>query len=91
MKRTRTGFVKNLRYLCLLGVIALGLMTIVGSNGSGTTSGTGGTRDCPTVNDCGGNVYGLTVHEACGGCPSGTTLYNTYTSNGVKYYQCKCP
>ena len=92
MKRTRTGFIKNLRYLCLIGVIALGLMTIVGSNGASTTSGTGGTSiDCPTVNNCGGNVVALTVHEACGGCPSGTTVYNTYYSGGVKYYQCVCP
>jgi len=37
MKRTRIGFVKNLRYVCLMGVIALGLITIVGSNGGGET------------------------------------------------------
>ncbi len=50
MKRIRTGFIKNLRYLCLIGVIALGLMTIVGSNGTqaaGSSSGSGGSS-CPS-------------------------------------------
>ena len=31
----RYGFIKNLRYLCLVGVIALGMISIVGSNGDG--------------------------------------------------------
>jgi len=31
MKKSATMFFKNLRYICLIGVIALGLMTIVGS------------------------------------------------------------
>lgn len=35
MKRARNRFVKNLRYLCLVGVITLGLISIVGSNGGG--------------------------------------------------------
>jgi len=40
MRKVRNGFIKNLHYLCLIGVIALGLMTIVGSNGGdgGTTT-----------------------------------------------------
>lgn len=33
MKKARNGFIKNLRYLCLIGAAALGLMTIVASNG----------------------------------------------------------
>ena len=33
MKKPGTVFFKNLRYLCLVGVIALGLITIVGSSG----------------------------------------------------------
>ncbi len=33
MKKAKTMFIKNLRYLCLVGVIALGLMTIVGTGG----------------------------------------------------------
>ena len=35
MRKVRNGFIKNLHYLCLIGIIALGLMTIVGSNGGG--------------------------------------------------------
>jgi len=41
MKKKETMFIKNLRYLCLIGVIALGLMTIFGSNGD--EDGDGGT------------------------------------------------
>lgn len=43
MKKARNEFIKNLRYLCLIGVIALGLITIVGSNGGG--DGEGGVTD----------------------------------------------
>ena len=35
MKKTRGMFTQNLRYFCLVGVIALGLMTIVGTGGGG--------------------------------------------------------
>ena len=38
MRKAKNGFTKNLHYLCLIGIIALGLMTIVGSNGDGTTT-----------------------------------------------------
>lgn len=41
MKKNENSFLKNLRYLCLVGVIALGLMTIVGSGGGGGGGGTG--------------------------------------------------
>ncbi len=40
MKKTDTMFFKNLRSLCLIGVIGLGLITIVGSNGGGGDSAT---------------------------------------------------
>ena len=33
MNKTRTMFIKNLRYLCLVVVIIIGLMTIVGTGG----------------------------------------------------------
>ncbi len=36
MKKSGTIFFKNLRYICLVGVIALGLMTIVGSGSNGS-------------------------------------------------------
>ena len=42
MKKAGTMFIKNLRYLCLVGVIAIGLMTIVGTGGGG-----GGVGDVP--------------------------------------------
>lgn len=39
MRGARNGFIKNIHYLCLIGVVALGLMTIVGSNnGDGVTT-----------------------------------------------------
>jgi hypothetical protein len=49
MRKTRNGLVKNLPYLCLIGVIAFGLISIVGSNGG----------------DCGGGDadYRLTTEE----------------------------
>ena len=35
MKKVRNEFIKSLYYLCLIGVIALGLMTIIGTGGGG--------------------------------------------------------
>ena len=49
MKKARNGFIKNLRYLCLVGVIALGLMTIVGSNGGGSDTTTTPTTTTTTT------------------------------------------
>lgn len=45
MRKVRNGLVKNLNYLCLAGVIALGFMTIVatGGGGGGSSSSSGGT------------------------------------------------
>ena len=48
MKKTGTMFIKNLHYLCLVGVIALGLMTIVGTGGDGGGGGTATTTDTTT-------------------------------------------
>ncbi len=39
MKKVRNGLIKNLHYFCLIGVIALGLMTIVGTGGGGGGGG----------------------------------------------------
>ncbi len=47
MKKVRDRFIKNLHYLCLVGVIALGLMTIVGSSDGG--GGGGGGEDLGTA------------------------------------------
>jgi len=50
MAKTGTMLVKNLRYLCLVGVIALGLIAIVGSNGGG--GGGGGDGETDTTQSC---------------------------------------
>jgi hypothetical protein len=42
MKKARNGFAKNLHYLCLTGVIALGFMTIIATGGGGGGGGGGG-------------------------------------------------
>jgi len=42
MKRSRIRFTDNLHYICLIGVIALGVVSIVGSNGGGDGDGGGG-------------------------------------------------
>ena len=44
MKKQRPMFVQNLRYVCMVTVILLGLMTIVGTGGGG-----GGGEDNPEV------------------------------------------
>jgi len=48
MRKVKNGFIKNLHYLCLIGVIALGLMTIVGTGGGG-----GSTTSAPTTGSLG--------------------------------------
>jgi hypothetical protein len=45
MKKAGTMFIKNLRYLYLVGVIAIGLMTIIGTGGGGGGSGGGDDSD----------------------------------------------
>ena len=45
MENTRSMFIKNLRYICLVGLIALGLMTIVGTGGGGGGSSNGNGTD----------------------------------------------
>ena len=49
MRNVRNGFVKSINYLCLVGVIALGLMTIVATGGGGGDgAGGGGTSPLAT-------------------------------------------
>ena len=48
MKNPANMFIKNLRYMCLIGVIALGLITIVGSNPT-EDNGTSTTTTDPTA------------------------------------------
>lgn len=51
MKKVRNGFIKNLRYICLISVIVFGLMTIVGTGGGngGATGGNGGATNTVTI------------------------------------------
>jgi hypothetical protein len=70
MKRSRNGFIKNLRYLCLVGVIALGLMTIVGTGGGGGGDGGdggggggGGGDPCAGPVPCLTQDWGVTFYE----------------------------
>ena len=63
MKKVRNGFIQNLRYLCLIGFIALGLMTIVGTGGGG--GGGGGSAADGTVDVSGyWKIYHTTEGEA---------------------------
>ena len=49
MKKARDRFIKNLRYFCLIGVIALGLMTIIGTGGGGGGGGSAPPPDLGTA------------------------------------------
>ena len=53
MKRLRNRLVKNIHYLCIVSVIALGLITIIGSGGDG---GGGDSPACPTPGEWSGSA-----------------------------------
>jgi len=59
MKKARNWFIKNVHYLCLIGVVALGLMTIIGTGGGG---GGGSDTSTPTTDagETGGGGGGST-------------------------------
>ena len=57
MKKARNRFINNLPYLFLVGVIALGLMTIVGTGGGGG----GGSRTIIQLNVVMGPIVGANV------------------------------
>ncbi len=70
MKKARNRVINNLRYLCLVGVMVLGLMTIVGTGGGGgggtttpstttcvNVAGTWTTDSYVDATDCGGGTY----------------------------------
>ncbi len=60
MKKVRNGFIKNLRYFCLLMVIGFGLIAIVGSNGgSDSGGGDGDSGSSLTVTGESGNQVNL--------------------------------
>lgn len=91
MKKLRNLLVKNVHYLCIISVIALGLITIVGSNGGGGGGGGGGSTDF-TVS---GTVSGLTgtgliLQNNAGDDLSissdGTFTFSTAISDGDTYH-----
>ncbi len=63
MKKIRNGFIKNLRYFCLLVVIVFGLITIVGTNGGGDEDedgdGNGDSGSSLTITGASGNQVEL--------------------------------
>ena len=82
MKRAKKGLIKNLTYLCLVGVIALGLMTIVGTGGGGG----GESNTGPTATEIPSAPTGLTASAGneqvtiSWSAVSGATSYNIYWS-----------
>lgn len=63
--KARYGFIKDLRYLYLVGVIALGMISIVGSNGGGDGDGE---DDCATAQE----IWGQPEVPLGGECYSGS-------------------
>lgn len=56
--KTGSRFFKALRYFCLIGVIALGLMTTIGTGGGGGGDDGGGGDSTTSNGDSGGNTTG---------------------------------
>ena len=88
MKKVRNVFINNLRYLCLVGVIALGLMTIVGTGGSPTHHGTHAWVgiDYPEDDYSTGSDVVIARGRAGmsdGSYPDGVSWYSNYSSGGA--------
>jgi len=49
MKKPRDGLIKSLHYVCLIGVIGMGLMTIVSTGGNGDGDGKKDTATAPEI------------------------------------------
>jgi hypothetical protein len=75
MKKLRNLLMKNFQYLCIVSVIALGLMTIVGTGG-GDGGGDSPIQTCVDVS----GTWNTTELEDATGCGEGTyTNYNEFT------------
>jgi hypothetical protein len=74
MKKVRNGLINNLRYLCLIGVIALGLMTIVGTGGGG--GGGGGSTSTSSTGEYRGTYVNIDDASDTG------SWSMTFTQNG---------
>lgn len=79
MRKVRYEFIKNLRYFCLIGVFALGLMTIVATGGGGGGGAGGGDAKQPEaegvigpeggmveVTDTSSPLYGVNIEVPAG-------------------------
>ena len=75
MKKVGTMFIKNLRYLCLVGVIALGLMTVVATGGGG-----GGDKndEIPTTHNETLNALGVNTDIGVRENPAGDPVSDDY-------------
>ncbi|OQY17659.1 MAG: hypothetical protein B6I32_00130 [Desulfobacterium sp. 4572_20] len=62
MKKPRKSFIKNLTYLCLVGVVALGLLTIVGTGGGGGDGTSTSTTEGTTTFNSGGTIGDLLTY-----------------------------
>jgi len=75
MKGTKKSFVKNLRYLLLVSIVAVGLIAIVASNGTDESTTT--TKHCP---DSDYPLWCPTVGVCC-------TVGHPYYCDGLCYEQ----
>jgi len=80
MKKPRTSFIKNLTYLCLAGVIALGLMTIIGTGGGGESSNGPTATELPSAPTAVTPSAGDRQVTISWSAVSGATSYNIYWS-----------
>lgn len=64
MKKAQNGFIKNLHHLCLVGVIALGLITVVGTGGGDGDGGSGTTVSTITVTGTVGDPNRITSNTS---------------------------
>jgi hypothetical protein len=87
MKKARNGSIKHLRYLCLVGIVVLGLLSLIGSNGGG--DGGDMVSDEPSGSNGGGDGGDMVSDEPLApvagnwnGSPGDLTIDFVVASNG---------
>lgn len=87
MKQARNGFIKTLPYLCLVGVSALGLMTIVATGGVGGGDGGGISNSAPVADaghDMNATIDSLVILDGSGSTDAdGDTLTYSWSFTSV--------